>query len=153
MLKNRIKDFGFDGVFDGFGVKYLALLRFILNSMYPNQEKHILAVTMKNLMIITIVGTSFLVTGCATKKFDTLDKIDFAKVQALSCQDIEREFLVLEEHRSGVDNEATGGQVKQMLWGGIWSVMADEKREDIARDEIRRRERLLYEAKLDKRCS
>ena len=108
---------------------------------------------MKNILIIALAGSIVFTSGCATKSFDKIDTIDYAKVQSLSCTDIEKEFLALEEHRSGVNDEATGGQVKQMLWGGIWSVMADEKREDIAREEIRRRERLLYEAKLDKKCS
>ena len=39
-----------------------------------------------------------------------------------------------------------------MLWGGVWSVMADEKPEHVARQKIRDRERQLYEARLKKEC-
>ena len=70
-----------------------------------------------------------------------------------SCADIEQEFLLLQRHERGVDEEATSGQAKQILWGGIWSVMADEKLESVARQKIRDRERQLYEAKLKKDCS
>jgi len=71
----------------------------------------------------------------------------------MSCDDIEQEFILLNRHENTVDQEASSGQLKQMFWGGIWSVMADEKLEHISRKQIRDRERLLYEAKLKKRCS
>ena len=98
--------------------------------------------------IILTIGS-----GCATKTFPDLYNIDVTKIRAMSCDDIEQEFILLNRHESTVDQEASSGQLKQMLWGGIWSVMADEKLEHISRKQIRDRERLLYEAKLKKRCS
>ena len=65
---------------------------------------------------------------------------------------IEQEFLALRQYEKSVDEEATSGQVKQILWGGIWSVMADEKLEHIARQDIQDRERQLYDAKSKKDC-
>ena len=90
--------------------------------------------------------------ACATKQFENVPHLDAAKVRAMSCEHIEQEFLMLRRHERGVDEEATSGQLKQMLWGGIWSVMADEKLEHVARQKIRDRERQLYEAKLKKNC-
>ena len=78
--------------------------------------------------------------------------LDAAKLRAMSCDDVEQEFLLLQRHERGVDHEATSGQAKQILWGGLWSVMADEKLEHVARQKIRDRERQLYEAKLKKKC-
>ena len=40
---------------------------------------------------------------------------------------------MLQRHERGVDEEATSGQAKQIFWGGLWSVMADEKLEHVAR--------------------
>ena len=74
-------------------------------------------------------------------------------INAMSCEDIEQEFILLNRHEDEVDLKASSGQIKQIFLGGIWSVMADEKLEHIARKEIRDRERLLYEAKLKKDCS
>ncbi len=90
--------------------------------------------------------------GCATKDFEKMPPLDAAKVRAMSCEDIEQEFLLLQRHERGVDEEATSGQAKQIFWGGLWSVMADEKLEHVARQKIRDRERQLYEAKLKKKC-
>ena len=92
-------------------------------------------------------------SGCATKTFPDLYNIDVTKIRAMSCDDIEQEFILLNRHENTVDHEASTGQVKQNFWGGLWSVMADEKLEHISRKQIRDRERLLYEAKLKKRCS
>ena len=99
------------------------------------------------IMAATVAGS-----GCATKNFEEIHQIDVNQIQAMSCQEIEQEFLVLKRHEGGVDEEATTGQAKQIFWGGLWSVMADEKLEHIARQKIRDRERLLYEAKLKKGC-
>ena len=104
--------------------------------------------------ICLVAATAILaLTACATKQFEETPPLDAAKLRAMSCEDIEQEFLILQRHEQGVDEEATSGQAKQMLWGGIWSVMADEKLEYIARQKIRDRERQLYEAKLKKDCS
>lgn len=102
--------------------------------------------------IVTVVAM-FLVGACATKQFEEMSQLDAAELRALSCEDIEQEFLMLQRHERGVDEEATSGQAKQIFWGGLWSVMADEKLEHIARQKIRDRERQLYEAKLKKKCS
>ena len=91
-------------------------------------------------------------SACATKQFEEMRPLDAAKLRAMSCEDIEQEFLMLQRHERGVDEEATSGQLQQMLWGGVWSVMADEKLEHIARQKIRDRERRLYEVKLKKDC-
>ena len=93
----------------------------------------------------------FALSACATKQFEKMPQLDAAKLRAMSCEDIEQEFLMLQHHERGVDEEATSGQLKQMLWGGVWSVMADEKLEHIARQKIRDRERQLYEVKLKER--
>ena len=98
--------------------------------------------------IILIVGS-----GCATKSFQSLYDLDAGKLRGMSCEDIEQEFILLQRHEDEVDLKASSGQIKQIFLGGIWSVMADEKLEHIARKEIRDRERLLYEAKLKKDCS
>ena len=90
--------------------------------------------------------------ACATKQFEEMSQLDVATLRAMSCEDIEQEFVMLRHHEGGVDEEASSGQLEQMLWGGIWSVMADEKLEHIARQKIRDRERQLYEAKLKKDC-
>ena len=100
---------------------------------------------------IAVAGV-FAVGACATKQFEEMAPLDASKVRAMSCEDIEQEFLMLQRHERGVDEEATSGQVEQMLWGGIWSVMADEKLEHVARQKIRDRERQLYEAKLKMEC-
>ena len=91
-------------------------------------------------------------SGCATKTFPDIHKLDATKIRAMSCEELEQEFILLNRHEDAVNKEASSGQLKQMLWGGIWSVMADEKLEDISRKQVRDRERLLYEAKLKKKC-
>ena len=91
-------------------------------------------------------------SACATKDFEEMARLDAAQLRAMSCVDIEQEFLMLQRHERGVDEEATSGQAKQIFWGGLWSVMADEKLEHVARQKIRDRERQLYEAKLKKDC-
>jgi hypothetical protein len=98
--------------------------------------------------IILTVGS-----GCATKSFQSIHHIDAGEMNAMSCEDIQQEFILLNRHEDEVDLKASSGQIKQIFLGGIWSVMADEKLEHIARKEIRDRERLLYEAKLKKDCS
>ncbi len=105
---------------------------------------------MKNLLI---VGAALLLGACATKTFEDLPPLDPAKIQAMSCADIDVEFVELKRHERGVDEEATTGQAEQIFWGGLWSVMADEKLESVARNKIRDRERQLYEAKIRKKCS
>ena len=104
------------------------------------------AVSVSALVILTL-------GACATKEFEELPAVDPAKLRAMSCEEIDVAFLELQRHERGVDQEATSGQAEQILWGGLWSVMADEKLEAIARQKIRDRERHLYEAKLRKKCS
>ena len=107
----------------------------------------------KTVICCTAVVAMFALGACATKQFEEMSLLDVAKLRAMSCEDIEQEFLMLQHHESGVDEEASSGQLKQMLWGGIWSVMADEKLEHISRQKIRDRKRQLYEAKLKKDCT
>ena len=102
--------------------------------------------------ILFVVATALLAGACATKEFTEMPPLDASQLRAMSCDDIEQEFLMLQRHERGVDEEATSGQAKQILFGGIWSVMADEKLEHVARQKIRDRERQLYEAKLKKNC-
>ena len=102
--------------------------------------------------ILISVSMALALSACATKQFEEMDTLDAATLRAMSCADIEQEFLLLQRHERGVDHEATSGQAKQIFWGGIWSVMADEKLEHVARQRIRDRERQLYEAKLKKNC-
>ncbi len=102
--------------------------------------------------IFIVLAALFAVSACATKQFEEMPPLDSTKLRAMSCEDIEHEFLMLQRHERGVDEEATSGQVEQMLWGGVWSVMADEKLEHVARQKIRDRERQLYEARLKKEC-
>ena len=102
---------------------------------------------------VVIAATVMLVmSACATKDFEEMALLDAAQLRAMSCADLEQEFLMLQRHERGVDEEATSGQAKQIFWGGLWSVMADEKLEHVARQKIRDRERQLYEAKLKKDC-
>ena len=104
-------------------------------------------------LICFSAAAMFALGACATKQFEEMPPLDAApELRAMTCENIEQEFLMLQRHERGVDEEATSGQVEQMLWGGIWSVMADEKLEHIARQKIRDRERQLYEAKLKKDC-
>ena len=103
--------------------------------------------------ILIVAALALFVSACATKNFEEMAPLDASKVRAMSCADIDQEFLMLQRHERGVDQEATSGQAKQILWGGLWSVMADEKLEHVARQKIRDRERQLYEAKLKKNCS
>ena len=102
--------------------------------------------------ISTALICALALAGCATKTFEEMSPLDAGKLRAMSCEDIEQEFILLRRHERGVDEEAVSGQVKQIFWGGLWSVMADEKLEHVARQKIRDRERLLYEAKLKKKC-
>ncbi len=102
--------------------------------------------------ILIVAIATLLVSACATKQFEKMTPLDADKLRAMSCDDIKQEFALLQSHERGVDEEATSGQAKQILWGGIWSVMADEKLEHVARQKIRNRERQLYEAKLKKNC-
>ena len=107
----------------------------------------------KTAMCCAAVVATATLGACATKQFEDMSRLDAGTVRAMSCEDIEQEFLALRHHERGVDEEATSGQLEQMLWGGIWSVMADEKLEHVARQKIRDKERQLYEAKLKKDCS
>ena len=103
--------------------------------------------------VIVCSAVAILALGaCATKEFAELPALDPGKLRAMSCEELDAEFVALQQHEEGVDEEATTGQAKQIFWGGLWSVMADEKLEHIARQKIRDRERLLYEAKLKKGC-
>ena len=111
------------------------------------------SVNAKAFICCAAVVAMFALGACATKQFEEMSRLDAAKMRAMSCEDIEQEVLMLQRHESGVDEEASSGQLQQMLWGGIWSVMADEKLEHIARQKIRDRERQLYEAKLKKNCT
>ncbi len=102
--------------------------------------------------ILTVAVAMLALTACATKQFEEMPPLDAAQLRTMSCDDIDQEFLLLQRHERGVDEEATSGQAQQIFWGGLWSVMADEKLEHIARQKIRDRERQLYEAKLKKNC-
>ena len=114
----------------------------------------LLTIMRKPLRVVACGAIIFTVgSGCATKSFESLYDLDAGKLNAMSCEDIQQEFILLNRHEDEVDLKASSGQIKQIFLGGIWSVMADEKLEHIARKEIRDRERLLYEAKLKKDCS
>ena len=104
------------------------------------------------LRVLTAIAVMLTIGACATKEFEQMAPLDAGKLRAMSCDDLEQEFLLLQRHERGVDEEATSGQAKQILWGGLWSVMADEKLEHVARQKIRDRERQLYDAKLKKGC-
>ena len=110
------------------------------------------SVKTKTTICISAAAAMFALSACATKQFEEMQPLDATKLRAMSCENIEQEFLMLQRHERGVDEEATSGQIEQMLWGGVWSVMADEKLEHVARQKIRDRERHLYEAKLKKDC-
>ena len=103
-------------------------------------------------MCVAAAAAMLVLGACATKQFEEMPPLDAAQLRAMSCEEIEQEFLMLQRHERGVDEEATSGQFEQMLVGGIWSVMADEKLEHVARQRIRDKERQLYEAKLKKDC-
>ena len=106
----------------------------------------------KTVVCCAVFAATLALGACATKQFEEMSQLDVATLRAMSCDDIEQEFLMLRHHERGVDEEASSGQLEQMLWGGIWSVMADEKLEHIARQRIRDRERQLFEAKLKRDC-
>ena len=106
----------------------------------------------KTPICLVAAAAMFALGACATKQFQQMPRLDATKARAMSCEDLEQEFLMLQRHERGVDEEATSGQIKQIFWGGIWSVMADEKLEHVARQRIRDKERQLYEAKLKKDC-
>ena len=101
---------------------------------------------------LAILSVAFLLSGCATKSFGKLPPLDPSVAESMDCKDIEREFRRLSQYEDGVDEEASTGQIKQIMWGGLWSVMADEKLESIARKDIRERVRLLYDLKVKKGC-
>ena len=103
-----------------------------------------------NAIVLSVVFA--ILTGCATKNFGKLPALDPSVAESMTCQEIEREFYSLQQYEESVDEEAASGQVKQIFWGGIWSVMADEKLEHIARKDIRNRLRLLYDLKIKKGC-
>jgi len=105
-----------------------------------------------NKSAILALALGVTISGCATKNFPDVHYLGAGTINAMSCEDIEQEFISLKHHEDTVDLEATSGQFKQIFWGGLWSVMADEKLESVARKQIRDRERLLYEAKLKKKC-
>lgn len=99
-----------------------------------------------------VILLALLAAGCATKDFGDLHELSPDIVEDMNCKQIENEFFRLRQYESSVDEEATTGQVQQIFWGGLWSVMADEKLEAIARKDIRDRVTMLYEAKVDKGC-
>ena len=109
--------------------------------------------TLKALVIVCSATATLALGACATKEFAELAPLEPAKLRAMSCEEIEAEFVALQSHEQGVDEEATTGQAKQIFFGGMWSVIADEKLEAVARQKIRDRTRQLYEAKLNKKCS
>ena len=100
-----------------------------------------------------LASIAIILSGCATKNFGTLATAEKVEVADMNCQQIENEMSKLTEYRDSVNEESKGGQVKQMLWGGMWSVMADDKKEAVARDEIKQYETLLTDAKSAKGCS
>ena len=91
--------------------------------------------------------------ACATKNFGTAPTAQKVEVADMNCKQIESETQKLVEYREAVNEKSQGGQVKQMLWGGMWSVMADDKREAVARDNIKQYETLLSDAKASKGCT
>ena len=109
--------------------------------------------TARAFVIVCSAVATLALGACATKEFEELPLLDPAKLRAMSCEEIDAEFLDLQRHERGVDQESTSGQAKQIFWGGLWSVMADEKLEAVARQKIRDRTRQLYEAKLKKKCA
>ncbi len=90
--------------------------------------------------------------GCATKDFGKLPNLNDNNIAHMNCDEIRSEISTLYSYEDSVDREASTGQAKQILWGGLWSVMADEKLEDQARRDIRKRERMLNEARIKKGC-
>ena len=64
--------------------------------------------------ILTVAVATLLLSACATKEFEEMPPLDAGKLRAMSCDDIEQEFLLLQRHERGVDEEATSGQAKQI---------------------------------------
>jgi len=102
---------------------------------------------------IIAISVALTTSACATKNFGEINTLEKAEVSEMNCEQIENEFTKLVEFREAVNEKSKGGQVKQMLWGGMWSVMADDKREAVARDEIKQRELMLGDAKTAKGCT
>ena len=103
-------------------------------------------------LIAMLAALVAVTAGCATKTFEELPTLDISQLKAMSCEQLDGELLRLQAHERGVDEEASSGQAKQIFWGGLWSVMADDKLEAVARRKIRDRERAIYEEKLRKKC-
>jgi len=103
--------------------------------------------------IALISAVALILPACATKNFGTAPVAQKVEVADMDCKQIESETQKLAEYRESVNEKSQGGQVKQMLWGGMWSVMADDKREAVARDNIKQYETLLTDAKKSKGCS
>lgn len=103
--------------------------------------------------IALLSAVAVVVSGCATKNFGTLPAAEKVEVADMNCAQIENETEKLAEYREAVNEKSKGGQVKQMLWGGMWSVMADDKKEAVARDEIKQYEILLKDAREAKGCA
>ena len=103
-------------------------------------------------MKILFITLFLFMSGCATKDFGKLADIEPSAKDKMTCEDLEKEFFALQNYEDSVDEKAVTGQFKQMMIGGIWSVMADEKLEAIARKDIRRRTKELYELKIEKGC-
>lgn len=101
---------------------------------------------------LSLILSGIFLAGCATKNFGELHDVDPSAIEKMTCADIEKEFFRLTQYEDSVDEEASTGQAKQIFWGGLWSVMADEKLEAIARKDIRARTRLLYDLKIKKGC-
>jgi len=104
-----------------------------------------------NYVVAAILSINFL-SGCATKDFGKIPDIAKNDVSQLTCEEIKLELTRLSSYEDSVDHEASTGQAKQIFWGGLWSVMADDKLEDVARRDIRKREQLLYEERIRKGC-
>ncbi len=102
--------------------------------------------------LVIIISMAGLLSACATKKFDQLPTLNMSNISVLSCDELKLELNNLYAHEDSVNTEASTGQAKQILWGGIWSVMADEKLEDQSRRDIRQRERALNEQRIQKGC-
>ena len=103
--------------------------------------------------VALVSAAALILSGCATKNFGTLPAAEKVEVADMNCKQIENETTKLVEYREAVNEKSQGGQVKQMLWGGMWSVMADDKKEAVARDEIKQYETLLKDAKEAKGCA
>lgn len=102
---------------------------------------------------IAVLAAAAAVAGsCATKTFEEPPALLAGGLEALSCAQLDGESLRLRDHVRRVDKEASTGLVEQWFWGGMFSVMADQKLEAEARRRIREREDAIAVEKARKGC-